>query len=64
VRSSVDGVSFLDTFRPGEWVSMHWYWICDRLSRRQLTLLRRSLLRQLDITNNRVAHPGPRAIIG
>jgi hypothetical protein len=64
VRASVDGVAFLDAFRPGEWVSMHWNWVCDRLSRRQLHLLRRSLQRQLDITNHRVAHPGPRAVIG
>lgn len=64
VRRSLDGVGFLEPFRSGEWVSMHWGWVCDRLSRRQLRMLQRSTLRQLDITNKRVAHSGPRADIG
>jgi hypothetical protein len=64
VRRAVDGVGFLDPFRPGDWVSMHWGWVCDRLSRRQLHLLRRSTLRQFEITNRRVAHSGVRAEIG
>ncbi len=63
VQGSADGVSLVTGFRPGEWVSMHWNWVCDRLSRRQLQLLRRSLQRQLHITNDRVAHPGPRVAI-
>jgi hypothetical protein len=61
-RRARDGVGFLDPFRPGEWVSLHWDWVCDRLSRRQLHMLRRSSLQQLDITNG-VAHPGARAAI-
>jgi hypothetical protein len=64
VRASVEGTGFLGAVRPGEWVSMHWNWVCDRLSRRQLHLLRRSLMRQLDITNHRVAHPGPQSVVG
>jgi hypothetical protein len=64
VRHSIDGTGFLGALRPGEWVSMHWHWICDRLSRRQLHLIRRSTLRQLDITNHRVAHPGPQSVVG
>jgi hypothetical protein len=56
---SNDGVGFVEELRPGDWVSLHWHWVCDRLSRRQLGNLRRHTLRQLDITNNRVAHPGP-----
>ena len=63
-RRSVDGVGFLEPFRPGEWVSLHWGWVCDRLSRRQLHLLQRSTLRQFEITNRRVVHSGPRAAIG
>ena len=63
-RRAVDGVGFLNPFRPGEWVSLHWGWVCDRLSRRQLHLLRRSTLRQFEITNRRVAHNGPRTVIG
>lgn len=63
-RRAVDGVGFLNPFRPGEWVSLHWGWVCDRLSRRQLHLLRRSTLRQFEITNRRVAHNGPQTVIG
>lgn len=62
-RRSVTGIGFLDDFRPGEWVALHWGWVCDRLSRRQLADLRRSTLRQLEITNNRVRHPGPAAVL-
>ena len=61
-RRARDGVGFLDPFRPGEWVSLHWGWVCDRLSRRQLAQLRRSTLRQLQVTNG-VEHPGARAAI-
>ena len=61
---SNNGLGFVDDYRPGDWVSLHWGWVCDRLSRRQLASLRRSTLRQLDITNKRVAHPGPRAALG
>ena len=63
-RRSVDGLGFLDAFRPGDWVSLHWGWVCDRLSRRQLHLLQRSTLRQFEITNRRVVHSGPRNAIG
>lgn len=58
-RRARDGVGFLEPFRPGEWVSLHWNWVCDRLSRRQLHMLRRSTLRQLELTNG-VDHPGAR----
>jgi hypothetical protein len=63
-RGSVGGLGFLDSFRPGEWVSLHWGWVCDRLSRRQLHLLQRSTMRQFEITNRRVVHSGPRNAIG
>ena len=63
-RRSIDGVGFLDPYRPGDWVSLHWGWVCDRLSRRQIHLLRKSTLTQFEITNWRVVHSGPREIIG
>ena len=61
-RRARDGVGFLEPFRPGELVSLHWNWVCDRLSRRQFSMLRRSTLRQLQVTND-VPHPGARAAI-
>lgn len=63
-RGSIDGRGFLDALRPGEWVSLHWGWVCDRLSRRQLHLLQRSTMRQFEITNRRVVHSGARNAIG
>jgi len=63
-RGSVSGIGFLETLAPGHWVSLHWGWVCDRLGRRELGLLRRSLARQLEITNRRVVHSGPRQVIG
>jgi hypothetical protein len=63
-QTASDGHAFLDDLEPGEWVSLHWGWVCDRLSPRQLTNLRRYTRRQLQVTNERVAHPGPALIIG
>ena len=59
----VAGVGFLTDLHPGDWVSLHWHWVCDRLDGRQLAALRHYTLRQLVITNHRVAHPGPAAAL-
>ncbi len=48
---SVDGLGFTDALEPGDWVSLHWTWICDRLDRRQLASLRHYSARQLEMTN-------------
>lgn len=62
VRAGSDGATFVTGLDPGEWVSLHWDWVCDRLSERQLTHLRRVTRRQLAITNARKAHPGTELI--
>ncbi len=59
VRRGVAGTGFVGELREGHWVSLHWDWICDRLNPRQLANLRRYTLQQLEITNRKVAHPGP-----
>jgi hypothetical protein len=56
-------VGFVADLQPGDWVSLHWHWVCDRLTRRQLAALRHYTLRQLAITNHKVAHPGPAAAL-
>ena len=43
----------------GEWVALHWDWVCDRLTPRQLGHLRSYTGRQLAISNDGVAHSGP-----
>jgi hypothetical protein len=62
-RGAIGGLGLAPAYTPGDWVSMHWGWVCDRLSRRQLANLRRFTMRQIDITNHKVAHPGPRAAL-
>jgi hypothetical protein len=64
VTMAVGGLGFTEPLQPGEWVSMHWSWICDRLTPRQLADLKRFSIRQLAMTNDDLAHPGPAMVIG
>ncbi len=64
VRGSFNGVGLAPGFAIGDWVSLHWGWLCDRLSRRQLTNLHHFTVLQLNIVNRRVAHPGPVVAFG
>jgi len=64
VVRSIDGVGMVPDLAPGDWVSLHWEWVCDRLSERQLRALRHYTLRHLAIVNDGVAHPGPAAVLG
>lgn len=61
VTRAIDGTGFVggDDLAPGAWVSLHWHWLCDRLTPRQLTNLKRYTAHQLAVTNDRVRHPGP-----
>jgi len=43
---------------------LHWDWICDRLTQRQLRALRGYTQRHLDLVNHRVDHSGPLAVLG
>ena len=49
---------------PGDWVSLHWEWVCDRLSSESLRALRHYTRRHLDIVNGRVELSGPAAVLG
>lgn len=64
VTRAVDGLRLVDEPAPGEWVALHWDWLCDRLDRRQLANLQKYTRRQLEVTNSRVAHPGPAMVLG
>lgn len=61
---SQGGLGYREPLTPGDWVSLHWDWICDRLSNRQLRHLKRLSSRQLEVTNRRLAHPGPAVVLG
>jgi len=50
-----DGLGFVRDLEPGDWVSLHWDWVCDRLSPEQLTALRRYTSRTLTLANRGAA---------
>jgi len=47
----IDGRGFVTDARPGDWVSLHWGWVCDRLTGRQVRNLRHYTLRHLALAN-------------
>ena len=63
-RLALDGATLAHSVNPGDWVSLHWDWICDRLTQHQLRALRDFTLRHLDLVNHRVEHPGTLAFLG
>jgi hypothetical protein len=46
-----DGLGFIDELRTGDLVSLHWDWVCDRLTPRQTAELRRFTTRMLALAN-------------
>ncbi len=63
VRRSVDGVGFAVDLQPGDTVSLHWDWVCDRLTPSSLRWLVACTRRNLDAVNATAA-PGPAAVTG
>ena len=61
--TATGGLGFVTGLRPGDWVSLHWGWVCDRLGPRQLAALRERTLRQLAITNDQIARTGPAPLL-
>jgi hydrogenase maturation factor len=51
VMRHLGGRGFVDEARPGDWVSIHWGWACDRLTERQHRNLRRHTLWHLTLAN-------------
>jgi hypothetical protein len=51
VMRHIGGRGFVDEARPSDWVSIHWGWACDRLTKRQLRNLRRHTLWHLTLAN-------------
>jgi hypothetical protein len=49
-----DGATFVDGVQPGEVISVHWSWACDRLSSDQLGRLRTWTARQIDVANQTI----------
>jgi hypothetical protein len=61
---SLDGVSMIGVLEPGDWVSLHWEWVCDRLTDSQVGQLRRYTARHLAIVNDRHARSLVPALLG
>ena len=57
-RIALDGTGFLDDLTAGDAVSLHWDWVCDRLTPRQLQQLRYYTARHLDIANAKLSQHG------
>ncbi len=60
-RRSLNGVGMVGDLRPGDDVSLHWDWVCDRLPPSALAWLRYCTARNLDAVNS-LAVPGPAAV--
>lgn len=58
VRLSVDGRGFVAEPQAGEWLALHWDWVCDRLSAQERDALRLWTGRQLRVTNARLVAAG------
>jgi hypothetical protein len=64
VERTLGGVGLVPEFAVGDWVSMHWEWVCDRLTLRQLAALRHYTRLHLDVVNDRLDHPGALTVLG
>lgn len=54
VLRQVDGRGFADSAQPGDWVSLHWGWVCEVLTERQVKNLERATLYHLAIANQTI----------
>jgi hypothetical protein len=61
---SVDGVGMVGAVEPGDWVSLHWEWVCDRLSPGQVARLRGYTERHLAIVNDRSTRSSVPTLLG
>jgi hypothetical protein len=52
-----DGQGLAKTPAPGHWVSMHWGWICERISTFAVRILERETAAALAVANRGLAHP-------
>lgn len=56
-KGAVQGQDQFDDVAVGDWVAVHWDWICDRLTEDQLSALRRYTMHHLRIVNARSGAP-------
>lgn len=67
VRCQIDGRGFAAEARPGDWLALHWDWVCERLTPREVLWLRYWTRWQLAATNTRLAgqahQPAPDSVV-
>ena len=51
VRWRIDGVGFVGDLSPGDCVSMHWDWVCERLTPTRLAGLEAATAHSLEVVN-------------
>jgi len=51
IRGWVDGTGFVEDVTPGDVVSIHWDWACERLDSARLEALRAATNHELDLAN-------------
>lgn len=61
VRCALGGVSLAETLQVGDIVSLHWDWICDRLSRTAVASLRSVTEHNLEVVNASASASGQQA---
>ncbi|GAA3587012.1 DUF6390 family protein [Kribbella ginsengisoli] len=54
VIRGTNGLDLLGPLSPGDWVSLHWQWVCDRIDLRRVTALRHYSAYHLNLTNRRL----------
>jgi hypothetical protein len=57
-KYAVAGSGFIDGLTAGDMVSLHWDWVCDKLTGSQLRKLQHYFARHLKIANSGVEHRG------
>ncbi len=58
----MDGLGLAGPVQVGDWCSLHWDWVCERLDRAQLAALVRYTADQLRVANS-TAYPAPAAVL-
>jgi len=54
VLRAFEGRGFADDLAPGDWVSVHWGWVCEALDARRLANLRRASAAHLALANQTI----------
>jgi hypothetical protein len=50
-RRTIDGIGLPPSLAPGDWITLHWDWVCDKVTDDQRTTLQRHTNRHLALVN-------------